>query len=212
MRVSFLFFLSVLLSLCAARTHAATAPGFDQGVDVRPVIQQAREASLPAAGEVPLVMTRPDAGEKVWISIERPDVAVLESDLFRSAPVAQNEKISIYELEVSDLDQLSDNMQSRFLRSPGFFAHDSLASALEDLSEPPAAPSKAFAIDQGEKVRAMLALVKEESIVSTIGTLAAYKNRYYRSATGIASSQWLADHWRELAAGRPDIKIGRAHV
>jgi leucyl aminopeptidase len=207
MLVFFPVFLGVLFSFCAARTQAAPPTGFDQGVDVRPVIQQAKEAPVPAGGEVPMVLTPAGAGDKVWISIARPEVAELESDVLSREPIAQNENISIYELETSDLDQLSYEMQTRFLRSPGFIAHDSLASAMQDLSEPPAVPAKAFVIDQGEKVKTILKLVKEESIISAIDSLAAYKNRYYRSATGIASSKWLADHWTELAAGRPDITV-----
>lgn len=208
MNSSFTFLNAILFFFCAARLQAAPSPGFDQGADVRPaMLQAARDASIPAGGEVPMVLTPAAAASKVWISIESPDVEALDADFLKRAPVAQSGKISVYELEVSDLDRLSDKMQSRFFRSPGFFAHDSLASALEDLTDPPAAPAKSFVIDQGEKVKAMLSLVKEESIISTIDTLAAYKNRYYRSATGIASSKWLADHWKELAAGRPDITV-----
>lgn len=207
MRVFFPLLIALLFPICAARTQAAVTPGFDQGVDVRPVIQQAKDAPVPARGEVPAVLTPAGAGDKVWISIARPEVPDLKSDVLSRLPIAQNDKISVYELEVSELDQLSGDMQSRFLRSPGFFAHDSLASAMQDLSESPAAPAKDFVLNQGEKVKAMLKLVKEESIISTIGSLTAYKNRYYRSATGINSSKWLAEHWTELAAGRPDIAV-----
>ncbi|HOW90173.1 MAG TPA: hypothetical protein PL037_07810, partial [Elusimicrobiales bacterium] len=205
MRV-YLNLLSAVIFLSSPGAASAAADAAPD-TDVRPVIRKAKEAPMPAAGEVPMLMTRTGEDEKVWISIERPDVAALETDLLSRSPLAQNERISVYELTVPELDELSVRMQDRFRRSPGFFAHDSLASALEDLEEPPAPPARAFVIDQQEKVKPMLDMVKEESIISTIETLAAYKNRNYRSATGISSSKWLAEHWTEMAAGRPDVSV-----
>ncbi|MBU2574764.1 MAG: M20/M25/M40 family metallo-hydrolase [Elusimicrobia bacterium] len=200
------FFLAVPVFLFAARTTASSPLDFDQGVDVRPVIQQAREASVSGGAAVP-EMPPADSDNPVWISITRNDAAALGGEFFKRAVAGQNDKISIYELKTSELDLLSDAMQRKFRRSPGFFAHDSLPSALQDLEEPPAVAAKTYSIDQGEKVKAMLKLVKEDSIISAIDRLASYKNRYYRSATGIASSKWLYDHWKELAAGRPDITV-----
>jgi len=141
------------------------------------------------------------------IKVERPDVAALDGALFKRAPAAQNDKVAIYEMKLSEVDQISEGMQRTFRRSPGFFAHDTLEAALQDLSEPPAAAAKAFTIDQGPVVKALLKLVKEEPVVAAISSLASSKNRYYRSATGIESSKWLAGHWKELAAGRPDMSV-----
>jgi leucyl aminopeptidase len=139
--------------------------------------------------------------------MEKGDVSALDGGLFKSAPAAQNGRIAIYEFDSAELGELTDGMHRAFRRAPGYFAHDTLESALQDLAEPPAQPSRAYSLDQGPRVAQLLALVKEESIVSAINTLSAYKNRYYRSATGVDSSKWLQQHWGKFAAGRPDISV-----
>ncbi len=200
MRTFLSFLLAAPLFLCAAHAGAPSWD-FDRSAGLPPVVQRAAELPVPAA-------TTPDgAGDSVWISMARPDVAALDGALFKRAPAAQNDKVAIYEMKLSEVDQISEGMQRTFRRSPGFFAHDTLEAALQDLSEPPAAAAKAFTIDQGPVVKALLKLVKEEPVVAAISSLASFKNRYYRSATGIESSKWLAGHWKELAAGRPDMSV-----
>lgn len=197
---------SAILAAAAVCLFAAAAPAaqhadFDQGADLS-LIWRAGDAGYPTP-EIPLA----DFDRPVWISIARPDVAALESDLFKRAPAAQNDKLFIYELRTSELDQVSEGMERRFRRSPGFFAHDSLASAMSDLAGPAPAPAGTYTIDQADKVKAMLKPVKESSIAAAIERLSSYKNRYYRSAAGISAAKELAVRWTALAAGRSDISV-----
>ena len=48
----------------------------------------------------------------------------------------------------------------------------------------------------------MLPLLQESRILSTIQTLSDFQNRLYNSAHGVAASDWLFQHWKQLAAGR----------
>lgn len=196
---AFLLAAAVVLSGIAAQ--AAPKADFDQGADLTLIWRGPDDGAV--IPEIPLA----DFDRPVWISITRPDAAALESDLFKRAPAAQNDELFIYELRTSELDQVSEGMERRFRRSPGFFAHDSLASAKQDLTEPPAPAPKEYTIDQADKVKAALKQLKEDPIISGISKLASYKNRYYRSTTGIAASKGVYDHWKELAAGRSDITV-----
>jgi len=199
------FLLALPFFLLSSGTPASAGPDFDRGVALHPFVLQAMDVIVPfapAAGPA-------GAGEKAWISIPNQDAAELGDDFnFSVRPVlGQNGFLAVYELTVSELDKLAAVMQRRFHRSPGFFAHNSLRAAQQDFAVPQAAASAAYTLDQGEKVASLLKLVDEDSIISMISTLAAYKTRYYRSATGIASSQWLYNYWKELTAGRADISV-----
>lgn len=202
------FLLAASFFLSAAQTPASS-PDFDRGVDLRTIVREARETVVPGAAAGAPAISPAASGDAVWVSVPDQDAAALEKEFNFSgrAALGQNGVVSIYELKVSELDLLADVMQRKFNRSPGFFAHSSLNSARQDLTAPPAAAAVAYSIDQGEKVASMLKLVDEDAIASTIGGLASYKTRYYRSATGIAASKRLYDSWKELAAGRSDIAV-----
>ncbi|OGR42673.1 MAG: hypothetical protein A2X35_01610 [Elusimicrobia bacterium GWA2_61_42] len=206
MRVVKGFLVSLLLSGCAARAFAVYTPDFDGGVDVKLAIQAAIESAASAGGLVP-EPARPAPERSVWVSMEKNDVGALDDALFKRAPVAQSKKIAVYEFDAAELGRLADGMHRAFLRAPGFFAHDTLEAALEDLKTPPAPPARAYAVDQELRVKQALALVKEDSIVSAIASLSAFRNRYYRSATGVDASKWLQREWGKFAQNRPDISV-----
>jgi leucyl aminopeptidase len=196
----------ILLSYIIAAPAAAYDPGFDRGVDVKVAIQAALELASTAGGLLP-EPPRPEPAGRVWISIEKGDVAALDGALFKRLPVAENKQVQVYDFEEDKLVELADGMNRAFARAPGFFAHSSLAAALEDLKAPQPLPVRAFTLDQAEKVKALSALPLEQAIASTIKGLAAFKNRGYRYATGIDASKWLQREWTALAEGRPFVSV-----
>ncbi|HBA61488.1 MAG TPA: aminopeptidase [Elusimicrobia bacterium] len=202
MRLVKCFLVTLILSAPAAQAFSAYAPDFDRGVDIKLAIQAAIESATSAGGLLPAAREA-----AVWVSLEKADAGALDATLFKRAPLAANQKIAIYEVDPADLAQLSDGMQRAFKRAPGFFAHDTLEAALEDLKAPPSVPARAYTLDQADRVKEMLARVKEESIISVIASLSAYKNRYYTSATGVDSSKWLQQLWGKFAEGRSDISV-----
>ncbi|OGR71851.1 MAG: hypothetical protein A2089_09005 [Elusimicrobia bacterium GWD2_63_28] len=143
----------------------------------------------------------------VWVSMEKSDVGGLDGALFKAAPAAQNKRIVIYEFDADRVAELAAGMHRAYYRAPGFFAHDTLESALEDLKAPRPVPARAYAIDQAARVKELLPLVKEAPIVSAIASLSAFKNRGSRYATGVDASKWLQKEWAKLASGRPDVSV-----
>ena len=197
--------LSLLLTAVSGLSRAAAFPDFDgtgAGLSVRAVIERAASAG----GLIPEPAAS-SAGSPVWVSMEKSAAGALDSAVFKSAPVAQNKRIAIYEFDAATLDRLAGEMHKAFGRGPGFFAHDSLGFALEDLKEPPAVPARSYTIDQADRVKALLPLAEEGNIVSVIKSLSAFKNRNYRTATGIDASRWVRDLWTRYAGGRPDITV-----
>ncbi len=207
MRIMNGLLVSLVVSVVAMPAFAGYNPGFDGGVNVNLAIQAAIEAASSAGGLVPAVPGRVDFEQPVWVSVEKGDVEALDEALFKSAPLAQNQRIAIYKFAPSELGRLADGMHRAMRRAPGFFAYDTLEAALEDLKTPPEPQARAYSLDQGIRVQELLPLVKEGSIVSAITSLSSYRNRYYRGATGVDASKWLQQLWGRYAEGRPDISV-----
>ncbi|MBI5623417.1 MAG: M20/M25/M40 family metallo-hydrolase [Elusimicrobia bacterium] len=200
--LSFAWFLSAGLCL------AAPDDRFDQGADHRPILKEAVASAgkpLPAASRARL------AGDDVpvWISVANQDVAALgEAFSFPDRPVIlQSGTASVYEARTGDLPELSEAMHRKFHKCGGFFAHRTLEAAQRDLEPASAAAAAAYTIDQGAIVPGMLSRAQEAAITETITKLSSFKNRYYRSQTGVASSRWIAQRWKELSQGRADMSV-----
>jgi leucyl aminopeptidase len=116
--------------------------------------------------------------------------------------------VAVYKAKVVELPQLADLMQEKFHRSPGYFAYRTPEAARMALAAfPGKAASVEYTMDQGARVRPMVAAIAEAELSRVINQLAAYKNRYYSSDTGAASSRWTADLWKSLAGGRSDVSV-----
>lgn len=195
-----------LVSALAAPSFAAYSPDFDNGVSVSRAIEAAIESAASAGGLIP-APPPPVRGDTVWVTMEKGDVSALDDTIFKSAPVAQNDRLVVYEFLQDELGRIGDGMLRTFGREPGYIAHSTLADALAELKAPAQVPVRSYSVDQADRVKKLMGLVKEEPIVAVIKSLSAFKNRYYRSATGIDASKWLQQLWGEFAASRSDISV-----
>ena len=62
-----------------------------------------------------------------------------------------------------------------------------------------------YTIDNQTTVNPWLPLTSETNIYNTINHLSSYQNRYYTSATGKTSAEWIRDTWQGLAGSRTDV-------
>lgn len=206
---------SVVALFLISQSAAAPKLDFDQGVDVNPILEQAREdASVlpPEAVRHQAIAVGKRTAETlddiVWVSVAKQDVSVLEDAFNFPNPVSTSDLASVYRVKVSELPGLTHVMRDNFHRCPGYFAHTTLQAAETDLSAMPS-PSliREYSIDQKEQVATMLAMVDESSISGVISSLSDFKNRYYRADTGVESAKWIAAYWGRLTEGRSDMSV-----
>jgi bacterial leucyl aminopeptidase len=125
-------------------------------------------------------------------------------------PLAVENGIALLEYDAQDFLALSEQMHERHNRCSGFIRHGSIEDGRDALAAPTrAAAALTYTIDNGPTVNALMAELRASAILTNITELAAFKNRYYRSATGAQASDFIADKWRNLAAaaGRSDITV-----
>jgi len=165
------------------------------------VIASLLAGSLPAAAE---------AGPPVYISIgaDALDTAteVLRADraVFTIEQVAP--EAAVFGVEPDELERLSQAMHAQHERCGGFIVHDSRAEALAALTPAVAPPAMTYTIDRGDVVGAVLPAIREDEILATIRALSSRKNRYYRSESGAAVSEWLRARWRGFS-DRSDVTV-----
>src|SRR5437763_1756615 len=121
----------VLLASVAPAFAGATAPDFDNGVEIASILKEARAkakefAALKAQG----VKTK---GGSLWVSLGGSDMGALTaSDFPLGAPVAKSNRASVFELPAELLPLLSQFMHEKFNRCAGYFAHATRSQAEAD--------------------------------------------------------------------------------
>ena len=124
--------------------------------------------------------------------------------------LAERGNVSLIKLNDEALNSLTTFFHEQKRRCGGFFAHASLTAARAALQREGAqlpTVAVAYSIDQQTVVQPLLSSVSESNLRATITTLSNYQNRYYNSSHGQSSSQWLRDHWTQLASARSDISV-----
>ena len=127
--------------------------------------------------------------------------------------VGENDEVAVLEINEDQIEEISHHMHEEHHRCGGFFVHDSKVEALEMievhgfLGGGAAAPRYSYTINQGEKVKAFISQAKEPNIRKVIQKLSSFETRHYMTETGIASSRWIASHWKSLAQARNDVKV-----
>lgn len=108
------------------------------------------------------------------------------------------------------LPAISEAIHTQEKRCGGYFAFNTRAEAEafvrnDQLTRGLQQQFATYTIDNQQTVNPWLGQVVESNIRGTIEHLSSYRNRYYTSATGLSSAQWIRDRWQTLASGRSDI-------
>lgn len=115
-------------------------------------------------------------------------------------------------IRAHQLSMISERIHAREGRCGGYFAFAARADAdafvradrsLQAMKSP--ALRVDYTIDNQTTVNPWLPQVLHTNIHNTINTLSTYQNRYYASATGKASAEWIRTTWQGLAGSRTDV-------
>src|ERR1043165_438741 len=114
-------------------------------------------------------------------------------------PLAVQNGIALLEYDAQDFLALSQAMHEEHNRCSGFIRHDTIEEGRAALAGPAQpAVAVAYSTANGAAVNARMAELRASAILQNIRELAAFKNRYYRSATGAQASDFIADKWRGI--------------
>jgi leucyl aminopeptidase len=149
-----------------------------------------------------------------WLTVDNQILEKIQPKLNKSVQtVFSAEGASVVKLNAKEIEQLSALIHNDLHRCGGFMQHDSLeeaTTALTSQGDMHFAKRALFAdytIDQASTVTPMVAQVAEKSIRDMIIKLSDFNTRYYKSDTGVKSSEFIRDTWAALAKKRNDIKV-----
>lgn len=154
------------------------------------------------------------AKEPKWLTVDNEVLAKIRPKLNKSVQtIFSAQGASVVQLTPGEIEQLSHVIHHDLHRCGGFIQHDSLEeakTALTSQGEMYFAKRAIFAdytIDQQSIARPMVAQVEEKSIRDMIIKLSSFNTRYYKSETGVKSSEFIRDTWANLAKKRNDVKV-----
>lgn len=149
-----------------------------------------------------------------WLTVDNQVLAKIRPQLNKSVQtVFTGEGASVVKLSPSEVEKLSEVIHHELHRCGGFIQHDSQEEAIEAITsqgELYFAKRAVFAnytIDQQNMAAPMVSQVQEKSIRDMINKLTEFNTRYYKSDTGVKSSEFIRDTWAALAKSRSDVKV-----
>jgi leucyl aminopeptidase len=172
------------------------------------------------------------APKKVWITVGDAALAELQkispttrASVSRAMPASQAgvpaglaspqtarlEQAHAVLVDEDMLLSLSEAVHHELRRCGGYMAHASEADALAALQASGTvnllASRPSYAIDNPTLVNPLLPQMQDSNIAATINDLSAFTNRYYTTTHGVNASNWLAQRWQQLGAGRSDVTV-----
>lgn len=149
-----------------------------------------------------------------WLTVDNTVLAKIRPKLNKSVQSLYSAQgATVVKMTPAEVEALSGVIHDELHRCGGFVTHDSFEEAQNALSyqgDMYFAKSAIFAdytIDQGTLVAPMVAQVEEPSIRAMIEKLSAFNTRYYKSETGVKSSEFIRDTWANLSKHRSDVKV-----
>ena len=149
-----------------------------------------------------------------WLTVDNAILAKIRPKLNKSVQTLHTaEGASVVQLNALEVEQLSQLIHHDLHRCGGFMQHDSKEEAIQaltsqgDIHFAKNAVFSDYSIDQASMVRPMVAMVTEPSIRGMIDKLTAFNTRYYKSETGVKSSEFIRDTWATLAKKRNDVSV-----
>lgn len=149
-----------------------------------------------------------------WLTVDNQVLAKIRPNLNKSVQtVFTGEGASVVKLSAQEIEKLSHVIHHDLHRCGGFIQHSSEAEAIEAITsqgEMHFAKRAIFAdytIDQQGVAAPMVSQVAEKTIRDMILKLSDFNTRFYKSETGVKSSEFIRDTWANLAKKRNDVKV-----
>jgi len=147
--------------------------------------------------------------EKVFISVDADTLAILKKQEFISYIPKTDGKVSVIEVNKSDLEKISALMHSEFHRCGGYMFHENNEEA-QKVFDPVFKKGSLFvdySINQETLVSKYLENIDEKNIIEVIEKLSSFPNRHYQSRTGANSQRWIKTYWEKLSNKRNDVSV-----
>lgn len=149
-----------------------------------------------------------------WLTVDNEVLAKIRPKLNKSVQTLYSAQgASVVKLNQAEIEQLSETIHHELHRCGGFIAHDTYEEArgaLDFQGDMYFAKHAVFAdysINQASYVVPMVAQIQEPTIRGMIEKLSSFNTRYYKSTTGVQSSEFIRDTWAALSSHRNDVKV-----
>jgi leucyl aminopeptidase len=160
-----------------------------------------------------LALTTTAFAKEIYVTIGTDAVQSSTKSFSNMKALDHFDGISVLKIDTKNVEELSKLMHDKFNRCGGFIVHDSKAEAIEVLSNTAVRKFAKnsinidYTITEEATTVAMVSMVKEFNIRSTIEKLSSFQNRYYKSQTGLDSQAWVKGQWESMSTGRSDVKV-----
>jgi bacterial leucyl aminopeptidase len=149
-----------------------------------------------------------------WLTVDNEVLSKVSPKLNKSVQSLYSAQgATVVKLTLEEIEELSETIHHELHRCGGFIAHDSLEEAKAaldfqgDMYFAKRAIFTDYTIDQQTVVEPLVAQVQEPSIRDMIIKLSDFNTRYYKSETGVKSSEFIRDVWASLSKHRSDVKV-----
>lgn len=122
--------------------------------------------------------------------------------------IKRTNDIALVQIPSKNLLYLSQLMHKFYGRCSGYVVESNeINEALESLEESPLAKFQRPTIRHQELVKQAIDMVQEKNLITSIQTLSSFRNRLYKSDTGVHSQEWVGVKWQELASQIPNAQV-----
>jgi leucyl aminopeptidase len=149
----------------------------------------------------------------VYLTIDKDSLQSNRKGIQDFEVIDNYDSIATVKILKDDIEKLSNLMHEKFNRCGGFMTHPSYDDAVSEmLSLGHRALAKKFkfvdyTIKETAIVSSTIMQTDAKKMQKTIEKLSQYKNRHYKSDTGVASQKWLAKEWKTISKNRSDISV-----
>ena len=124
--------------------------------------------------------------------------------------VKKSDKTTLLRISSKDLPHLTKLMHQEFGRCVGYMVENESVNPdqiLETVDDKFQSSFEAPPIRHNNLVNRTIGMVEERNIQANIETLSNFRNRLYKSSSGVQSQQWVGSKWKDLVKNLRDTEL-----